>query len=117
MDNSGKSFCKCSGDFKADCISNGRTGELIEQSYHPEDTPSHRRSGRQRRSKLQAALLKEVDESKIKLSKKLVGIEKLSSGRVIIRFEDGFTDEVDLLIAADGIRSVSKAIRESISKS
>lgn len=117
MDNSGKSFCKWSGDFKADCISNGRTGELIEQSYHPEDTPIHRRSGRQRRSKLQAALLKEVDESKIKLSKKLVGIEKLSSGRVIIRFEDGFTDEVDLLIAADGIRSVSKAIRESISKS
>ncbi|KAF5685819.1 salicylate hydroxylase [Fusarium circinatum] len=93
---------------------NGRTGELIEQSYHPETTPIHWRSGRQRRAKLQAALLKEVDESKIKLSKKLVGIEKLPSGRVIIRFEDGFTDEVDLLIAADGIRS--SAYRTIISK-
>ncbi|KAG5751434.1 hypothetical protein H9Q72_001022 [Fusarium xylarioides] len=94
---------------------NGRTGELIDQSYHPEDTPIHRRSGRQRRAKLQTALLKEVDESKIKLSKKLVGIEKLSSGRIIIRFEDGFADEVDLLIAADGIRS--SAYRTIISKS
>ncbi|KAJ4310271.1 hypothetical protein N0V84_011053 [Fusarium piperis] len=64
---------------------------------------------RQRRAKLQAALLKEVDQSRIQLSKKLVDIEKLPSGRVLIRFEDGHTDEVDLLVAADGIRSVVRS--------
>ncbi|KAF5018797.1 hypothetical protein F66182_9215 [Fusarium sp. NRRL 66182] len=88
---------------------NGRTGELVEQHYHPEDTPIHRRSGRQRRAKLQGALLKEVDPAKIRLSKKLTHIEKLPSGRVLIRFEDGDTDQVDLLVAADGIRSVVRS--------
>ncbi|KAF5000795.1 hypothetical protein FGRMN_1402 [Fusarium graminum] len=88
---------------------NGRTGEVIDQSYHPQDLPIHRRSGRQRRSKLQRALLEEVDQSKIKLSKKLVGIEKLPSGRILTSFDDGHSYEVDLLIAADGIRSVVRS--------
>ena len=89
---------------------NGRTGELLDQSLHPADTPKSQLSCRQRRAKLQAALLKEVDQSRIQLSKKLVDIEKLPSGRVVIRFEDGHTDEVDLLVAADGIRSVSNSL-------
>ncbi|KAJ4194396.1 hypothetical protein NW755_003152 [Fusarium falciforme] len=88
---------------------NGRTGELLDQSLHPADTPKSQLSCRQRRAKLQAALLKEVDQSRIQLSKKLVDIEKLPSGRVVIRFEDGHTDEVDLLVAADGIRSVVRS--------
>ncbi|KAH6956557.1 hypothetical protein HG530_002016 [Fusarium avenaceum] len=88
---------------------NGRTGEIIDHSYHNEDTPAHRRSGRQRRFKLQRALLAEVDQTKIKLSKKLIDIEKLPSGRVLIRFEDGHSDEIDLLIGADGIRSVVRS--------
>lgn len=59
------------------------------------------------RSKLQAALLKNVDKSRIQLSKRLVSIEKLPSGRLQIEFDDGLRDEVDLLVGADGIRSVS----------
>ncbi|KAJ3525656.1 hypothetical protein NM208_g11544 [Fusarium decemcellulare] len=88
---------------------NGRTGELLDQSHHPADTPPNQLSCRQRRAKLQGALLKEVDQSRIQLSKKLVDVEKLPSGRVIIRFEDGHTDEIDLLVAADGIRSVVRS--------
>ncbi|KAK7425339.1 hypothetical protein QQZ08_008236 [Neonectria magnoliae] len=61
--------------------------------------------GQQRRALLQAALLKEVDESRIRLSQKLVKVQKLPSGKVEIEFEDGHRDEVDLLVAADGIRS------------
>lgn len=70
-----------------------------------------------RRSILQAALLKEVDKSKVKLSARLVGLEKLSTGQVKISFDDGSTDEVDLLIAADGIRSVSPNFPEFYSSS
>lgn len=77
------------------------------QSLHPEETPAHQLSCRMVRAKLQAALLKEVNPKHIQLSKKLVDIVKLPSGRLFIRFEDGFSDEVDLLVAADGIRSAS----------
>ncbi|KAK1704323.1 hypothetical protein BDP67DRAFT_214525 [Colletotrichum lupini] len=84
---------------------NGRTGKLLEQHHHPKDTPPQQVSCRMVRAKLQAALLKEVDQNRIKTSKKLVDITKLSTGRIAIRFEDGFSDEVDLLVGADGIRS------------
>lgn len=86
---------------------NGRTGELLDESRYSADTPEAQLSCRVRRSILQGALLKEVDASKIRLSQRLVDLEKLPSGRVRIRFADGLTDEVDLLVAADGIRSVS----------
>lgn len=59
------------------------------------------------RAKLQSAILKQVDQSHIRLSKKLIGVEKLSAGKLRIDFEDGYSDDVDLLVGADGIRSVS----------
>ncbi|KAK2017519.1 FAD/NAD(P)-binding domain-containing protein [Colletotrichum eremochloae] len=84
---------------------NGRTGKLLERSSHPKDTPPQQLSCRMVRAKLQAALLKDVDQSRVKTSKKLVDISVLPSGRVRITFQDGLTDEVDLLVGADGIRS------------
>ncbi|EFQ32899.1 hypothetical protein CGRA01v4_07843 [Colletotrichum graminicola] len=84
---------------------NGRTGKLLEQSSHPKDTLPQQLSCRMMRAKLQAALLKDVDQSRVKTSKKLVDISVLPSGRVRIGFEDGLIDEVDLLVGADGIRS------------
>ena len=64
------------------------------------------------RAKLQAALLKHVDQSRVHVGRKLVGIEQLDGGKLRISFEDGLTDEVDLLVGADGIRSVKPCHRE-----
>ncbi|KAL0932244.1 salicylate hydroxylase [Colletotrichum truncatum] len=84
---------------------NGRTGRLLEQSSHSSDVPLQQRSCRMVRAKLQSALLQDVDQSRIHVSKKLTDIVKLPSGKIQISFADGFTDEVDLLVGADGIRS------------
>ncbi|KAK3186300.1 hypothetical protein K4F52_004838 [Lecanicillium sp. MT-2017a] len=84
---------------------NGRTGELLIEKWCPKDVPLGRQSCRISRSKLQSALLKNVNQSRVHLSKKLVGVEQLSNNRVRISFGDGAVDDVDLLVAADGIRS------------
>lgn len=71
------------------------------------DTPPNHLHARTKRSVLQNALLKEVDLSHVRLKSRLVDIERQSTGRLKLRFEDGFEDEVDLLVGADGVRSVS----------
>ncbi|TPX10398.1 uncharacterized protein E0L32_008617 [Thyridium curvatum] len=85
---------------------NGRTGELLIEKCNPEDVPASRHSCRLARAKLQRAMMNSVDESHIYLSKRLVDFEHLPDNRVRILIEDGTIDDVDLLIAADGIRSL-----------
>lgn len=70
--------------------------------------PNHAHA-RCHRAKLQNALLREVDKTRVNLSSKLVRIEKTPSGQVLLQFANGFEEEVDLLVGADGIRSVVRS--------
>lgn len=62
------------------------------------------------RGRLQHVLLSEIDSKKINLNKKLVAL-KQNGQQVTVTFEDESKSEFDLVIGADGIRSV---VRKSI---
>ncbi|WVQ82944.1 hypothetical protein IAT38_005080 [Cryptococcus sp. DSM 104549] len=84
---------------------NGRTGELLLQKFQSADPNSPPRS-RIERYKLQQALLQQVPDDLVQLSKKLDKIEETAQG-VNVTFKDGTeAGPFDLLIGADGIRSV-----------
>jgi salicylate hydroxylase len=80
------------------------------QLISPAGTPESQLHARAHRAKLQNALLKEVDTKHISLSKRLIKVTRQASGRQLIEFQDGFKDEVDLVVGADGVRSVSQGL-------
>ncbi|ERS98318.1 hypothetical protein HMPREF1624_05102 [Sporothrix schenckii ATCC 58251] len=85
----------------------GRTGDLVlaAETKGTTTTAPHHQPCRAHRALLQQALLKEVDQSRVRVGHKLVRIEELPSHRILLSFDNGWTDEVDLLIGADGLRS------------
>jgi salicylate hydroxylase len=66
---------------------------------------------RVRRTRLQWALLRQVPADVIQLGKKLVSVRRMAEEGVKLAFSDGSEASVDLLVGADGIRSV---VRESL---
>jgi len=88
-------------DFKL--ISGLRVKEKIASRYGVGSYAVHR-------SRLQQALLEEIDAKKIHLNKKLTTLSQ-SNQKVKISFEDGVSTEADLVIGADGIKS---AVRKNI---
>ncbi|EIW53855.1 FAD/NAD-P-binding domain-containing protein [Trametes versicolor FP-101664 SS1] len=84
---------------------NGRTGELLAQRHHSGD-PDKPPAVRIERYKLQNALLSQIPPGLVQLSKKLVDIRESADG-VSLEFADGTTaGPFDLIVGADGIRSV-----------
>ncbi|KAM0540893.1 hypothetical protein ACHAPJ_013459 [Fusarium lateritium] len=75
--------------------------------FRPAD--GHDNQYRVHRGKLQKALFAQVDKSRVRTGMKFVSIEQLSCGKLHLKFDNGFTDLVDLLVGADGIRSVVKS--------
>lgn len=84
---------------------NGNTGELLGERYQDATTPGPP-SQRIERHKLQNALLKEIRPGLIQLSKRLARIEESQIGTTLF-FQDGTNaGSFDLVVGADGIRSV-----------
>ncbi|WWD22597.1 hypothetical protein CI109_107090 [Kwoniella shandongensis] len=84
---------------------NGLTGELLSRRFQSADPNAPPRS-RIERYKLQRALLSQIPEDLIQLSKKVTRIQDTTQG-VTVTFTDGSTaGPFDLVIGADGIRSV-----------
>jgi salicylate hydroxylase len=91
-------------------IRNGRCGTKIHEVPAPIDVPRARQTCRLTRSKLQSALLKNVDKTHVHVGKRLMAVEQLHNKRVRLVFEGNAIDEVDVLVAADGIRSVCRSV-------
>jgi 2-polyprenyl-6-methoxyphenol hydroxylase-like FAD-dependent oxidoreductase len=85
--------------------SNGRSGKEIHRREKPH-REGKRSPIRTQRTKLQSTLLSHVDPKIIHLSKKLTRMEDLSQEGVILYFKDGTSATADLVVGADGIRSV-----------
>ncbi|KAF3039469.1 hypothetical protein E8E11_007187 [Didymella keratinophila] len=84
---------------------NGRSGKELYRQEKPKAT-ARRAPIRTQRTKLQSALLSRVQPEAIQLSKKVVRIVDLGAAGVELQFKDGTSATADLVVGADGIRSV-----------
>lgn len=84
----------------------GVTGKVLYE-YPPYVGEARYHDTRVRRSVLQDALKSRVPSNVIQLQKRLVDIISEAEGGATALFEDGTSAHADLIIGADGIRSVS----------
>lgn len=90
-------------------MSNGRSGEELHRREKPKTSSGHT-PVRTQRTKLQSALLSQIDSANILLSKKLLNLVDRGAAGVELQFKDGYSTIADLVVGADGIRSVSDSI-------
>ncbi|KAH8817434.1 salicylate hydroxylase [Xylogone sp. PMI_703] len=89
---------------------NGLNGEII-SSAGPSSLALEYQPQRVRRTRLQSALISRVPPGIIQLNKRLEAVENLKQGGVRLSFQDGTEAIADLVIGADGIRSI---VRDSL---
>lgn len=87
-----------------------KTGEVIGNDKHDNVDQYFHRTARYHRGHLHGALLDNVPKEAIHLGKKTVGVDIFDEG-VKLRFADGTSAEADILIGADGLKSVSRNTR------
>lgn len=83
-----------------------KTNEVLGEDYHDAVTEHKHRTARYLRAHLQEALLEAVPREIIYLNKKFSSVE-VDSEEVVVSFADGSVVQADILIGADGLRSVS----------
>ena len=84
-----------------------RTGEIMTCALSPH-TPRYMEEGRISRQALHDVLMQEVPEGIMHFEKHVMRVEKVSDagGGMRLVFEDGSTEDADLVVAADGLYSV-----------
>lgn len=84
-----------------------RTGEVLASALSPH-TPRHMQEGRVSRIALHDLLMRDVPEGVMNYERHVVRVQKREEGGGMrIYFEDGQAEDADLLVAADGLYSVS----------
>ncbi len=87
-----------------------KTNEIIGKDEHENVTEHLHRTARYHRAHLHQALLENAPKNIIHLGKKLLTAEVDVDG-VSLGFEDGTSVKADLVLGADGLRSVSYSLR------
>jgi salicylate hydroxylase len=87
-------------------IRNGKTGEEVHRMERAALATGKRPDIRTQRTKLQSTLLSHVKPGVIHLSKRLSALFDRGADGVELHFEDGAVTQADLVVGADGIRSV-----------
>jgi salicylate hydroxylase len=88
-----------------------RTGEILTTAISPH-SPRHLQEGRTSRVALHRLLMKEVPDGVFNYGKHVVQVEKRHEGdhngsKMRLHFADGSTTDADVVVAADGLYSVS----------
>lgn len=78
---------------------------LFQDKYHNVTNPRHK-FARIHRADLQKALLNKLPPSIIHLKKRVIGVDASNKEEVTVYFEDSTSIKADLVIGADGIKSV-----------
>jgi salicylate hydroxylase len=85
---------------------NARSGEEVHRRERPENDTEKRPTVRTQRTALQSALMTHVKPGVIQLSKRLAKIADKGEEGIELSFDDGTSATADLVVGADGIRSV-----------
>ncbi|MEV8024763.1 FAD-dependent urate hydroxylase HpxO [Microbacterium sp. NPDC080220] len=105
----GDEVARLGGDMADLVYADGRTGEtLCDFSLAPVTAQTGQRPYPVARADLQALMMRRLGGDSIRLGMRLVGIED-DGETVTATFADGTTDTADLLIGADGARSITRA--------
>lgn len=90
------------------CFQHHRTNDVLSSDYNHHVPDRRHHFARMHRAKLQEGLLKELPVDIIHVGKRCASVEVVEDGSsgATVTFEDGTSVTADLVVGADGIKSV-----------